>query len=230
MKSGASPIFVQEPSRGEEMRSIVVLLTALVLASATQAQDKRVSPQDSRILLLAPYLEDLTPRYEYFGWNARGSVEGAYGGVARSNAPAARAQVYLEQTAPLTYWRSGSTIDPACIGKFFPFFKDKNVQMTSPAPSPGPFVRVARFEVDGAKCAAFELRHVTNDTGTPTLEQRQSISGIYCPPANVVLDDALMRRVFEGIFVRRDGRLERALSGVDKPIPPAILRSGQKQG
>jgi hypothetical protein len=40
----------------------------------------------------------------------------------------------------------------------------------------------------------------------------------------------LIQRVFEGIFVRRDGRIERALRGVDKPIPPQLLRGEQKQG
>jgi hypothetical protein len=212
------------------MRWMVVLAVALLSGSLGQAQDKRVSAEDSRILLRAPYLEDVAPRYEHFGWNARATVETAYAGVARSNAPAARAQVYLEQTAPLTYWRNGSTIDVEWIRRLFPFFKDKNVQVTTPAPSPGPYVRVMRFEVDGAKCAAFELRHVTNDTGTPTTEQRQSISGLYCPPSNVALDDALMQRMFEGIFVRRDGRVERALGGVDKPIPPELLRGTRKQG
>jgi len=212
------------------MRSAVVFIVALLTAFPVQAQEKRVSPQESRVLLLAPYLEDITPIYQHFGWNAQASVETAYAGAARANAAPGRAQVYWNQTAPLTYWRTGSALDQAWIRAFFPYFKDKTVQVTAPAPSPGPFIRVARFEVDGAGCAAFELRHVTNDTGTPTVEQRQSLSGIYCPPANVALDDALIRRVLEGIFVRRDNRVERALSGVDKPIPPDILRAGQKQG
>jgi len=212
------------------MRPLVVLIAVLLCLSAAHAQEKRVSVQESRILLLAPYLEDVAPTYQHFGWNARASVETAYAGVARQNVPASRAQVYLLQTAPLTYWRSGSALDEAWVRATFSYFKDKAVQVMAPAPSPGPFLRVARFEVDGAKCAAFELRHVTNDTGTPTVEQRQSVSGIYCPPTGVALDDALIRRVLEGIFVRRDGRVERALSGVDKPIPPDILRAAQRQG
>jgi hypothetical protein len=212
------------------MRSAVVVMLALLTAFAAQAQEKRVSPQESRVLLLAPFLEDITPVYQHFGWNAQASVETAYAGAARANSVPSRAQVYWHQTAPLTYWRTGSALDQAWIRASFPFFKDKAVQVTAPAPSPGPFARVARFEVDGAKCAAFELRHVTNDTGTPTAEQRQSVSGIYCPPANVALDDALVRRVLEGIFVRRDNRVQRALSGVDKPIPPDILRGAQRQG
>jgi hypothetical protein len=212
------------------MRLMVVVWLVLLSATAAQAQEKRVSPQESRILLQAPYLEDLAPTYQYFGWNAQASVETAYAGVARDNSPASRAQVFVSQTAPLTYWRSGTVLDDKWIRASFPFFKDRAVQVTSPAPSSGPFLRVARFEVDGAKCAAFEMRHVSNDVGTPSTQQRQSVSGIYCPPANVVLDDALIRRVLEGIYVRRDGRIERALVGVDKPIPPAILRAQQGQG
>jgi hypothetical protein len=212
------------------MRPVVALIVAALFACAVQAQEKRVSPQESRILLLVPYLEDVPPVYQHLGWNAQASVETAYAGLARANTPPSRAQVYLYQTAPLTYWRTGSALDQGWIRALFPFFKDKAVQVTSPAPPPGPFMRVARFEVDGAKCGAFELRHVTNDTGTPTVEQRQSVSGIYCPPANVALDDALIQRVLEGIFVRRDGRVERALGGVDKPVPAAILRSTQRQG
>jgi len=212
------------------MRPVVALIVAVLFAFAVQAQEKRVSPQESRILLFVPYLEDVSPLYQHLGWNTRASVETAYAGMARSDTAPSRAQVYLHQTAPLTYWRTGSPLDQGWIRTSFPFFKDKPVQVTSPAPPPGSFMRVARFEVDGAKCAAFELRHVTNDNGTPTVEQRQSVSGIYCPPANAALDDALIQRVLEGIFVRREGRVERALTGVDKPIPAAILRSTQRQG
>jgi hypothetical protein len=213
------------------MRLLVVALTAMLLiGSAVPAQEKRVSPQESRILLLAPYLEDLTPTYQHFGWNAQANVETAYAGVARSNNPPSRAQVYLNQTAPNIYWRAGNSLDETWIRNAVPYLKNKTVRVTSPAPMAGPFVRVARFEVEGAQCMAFELRHVTNDTGAPGIADRQSVSGIYCPPSNVALDDALIQRVFEGIFVRRDGRIERALRGVDKPIPPQLLRGEQKQG
>jgi hypothetical protein len=213
------------------VRLVVVAFGAVLLVgSGAQAQEKRVSPQESRILLLAPYLEDLTPVYQHFGWNSQANVETAYAGVARSNKPASRAQVYLHQTAPNIYWRAGNSLDETWIRNSFPYLKDKAVRVTSAAPMAGPFARVGRFEVEGAQCMAFELRHVTNDTGAPGIADRQSVSGIYCPPNNVVFDDALIQRVFEGIFVRRDGRIERALRGVDKPIPPQLLRGEQKQG
>jgi len=202
----------------------------LLSGMAAHSQGKRVSAQDSQLLLLAPYLEDVTPNYQYFGWNVQGSVETAYVGVARANKTAGRAQVYLNVTAPLYYWRIGTSLDEAWVRKSFAFFKDKTVQITTAAAVPGPFVRTMRFEVEGGKCFAFELRYVTNDVGAQTITDRQSITGIYCPPSEVVLDDALIQRVFEGIFVRRDGRIERALRGVDKPIPPQLLRGGQKQG
>ena len=213
------------------MRALVAFSIAILVSSmAAEAQEKRVAAKDSRIVLLAPYLEGLPPTYQNFGWDARASVETAYAGVARDNSIPSRAQIYLRQTAPLVYWRLGTTLDAAWVSSSFPFFKSRTVVVTNPAPPQGPFVRIARFEVENAKCMAFELRHVTNDTGAPTLEERQSVTGIYCPPANVVLDDALIQRVFEGIFVRRDGRIERALRGVDKPIPPQILRGEQQQG
>lgn len=214
------------------MRTLVAFVVAILMSgTAAEAQEKLVAPRDSRILLLAPHLENLTPTYQYFGWNAPASVETAYAGVARDNATPSRAQVYLWLTAPMTYWQRGEALDAAWIRSSFPFFKDRDVRVTSPAPASGPFVCVARFEVDGAKCMAFELRHVVNNPGgVSSLEERQSISGIYCPPAGVVLDDALIQRVFEGIFVRRDGRIERVLRGVDKPIPPQLLRGEQQQG
>ena len=212
------------------MHAAVALIAVLTFAAiAAQAQEKRVSAQDSQILLRAPYLENIVPIYQRFGWNAQASVETAYAAVARDNAIPSRAQIYLNQTAPLNYWRLGSALDEKWIRDSFPVFKNRTVQLTVPAPATGPFVRVANFEVETAKCIAFELRHVSNDVGTPTLEQRQSVSGIYCPPAGVVRDDALIRRVFEGIFVRRDGRIGRALRGVDKPIPPELLRGEQRQ-
>jgi hypothetical protein len=213
------------------MRAMVAIFAALALpAATTQAQEKRVSAQESRILLLLPHLENIAPVYQYFGWNARASVETAYGGIAANTSPLSRGQVYLHQTAPLTYWRTGSALDAAWVRSSFPFFKNLAVNVTTAAPPPGPFARTATFEVDTARCMAFELRHVSNDVGTPTLEQRQSVSGIYCPPAGTALDGELIQHVYEGVFVRRDGRIERVLRGMNKPIPPQLLRSERQQG
>ena len=213
------------------MRAMVAIFAALALpAAATQAQEKRVSAQESKILLLLPLLENMAPVYQYFGWNARASVETAYGGVATDASPPARGQVYLHQTAPLSYWRTGGALDAAWVRSFFSFFRNLTVNVTAPASSPGPFARTATFEVDAARCMAFELRHVSNDVGTPTLDQRQSVSGIYCPPAGTALDGALIQRLYEGIFARRDGRIERVLRGVNKPIPPELLRGERQQG
>ncbi|MSP74568.1 MAG: hypothetical protein EXR12_00385 [Rhodospirillaceae bacterium] len=214
------------------MRVLAAFIVAiLIFGMAAEAQEKRVAPKDSRILLLAPHLENIQPTYQYFGWNAQASVETAYAGVARDNSTPARAQVYLNLTAPMTYWQRGNALDAAWIRGLVPFFKDRDVQVTAPAPAPGPFVRVARFEVDAAKCMTFELRHIVNNPGgVSSLEERQSVAGIYCPPSGVALDDALIQHVFEGIFVRRDGLIERALRGVDKPIPPQLLRGERQQG
>ena len=213
------------------MRALVALSIALSLSvDAAWAQEKRVSAQESRLLLLAPYLEDLKPNYQHFGWNAQASSETSYAGVARNNDTPSRAQVYLYQTAPRYYWKNGTTLDEAWIRSAFPFFNSRPVKITQPAPSPGRYARTAMFEVEGARCVAFELRYVSNDVGSPTFEERQSATGIYCPPGGTVLDDALIQRVFEGIFLRRDGRIERLLQGVNKPIPPELLRGEQRQG
>ena len=213
------------------MRAMVAIFAALALpAATTQAQEKRVSAQESKILLLLPHLENTTPVYQYFGWNAQATIETSYGGLALNASPPSRGQVYLHQTAPLTYWRTGNPLDAAWVRSSFPFFKNLAVNVTAPAPLPGSFARTATFEVDAARCMAFELRHVSNDVGTPTLDQRQSVSGIYCPPAGTALDGVLVQRVYEGIFARRDGRIERVLRGVNKPIPPELLRSERQQG
>jgi hypothetical protein len=211
---------------------MVVLVAALVMPLvAALAQEKKVPVEESKILLLLPHLEDLVPVYQYFGWNAQASMETAYGGLARDVSTPSRGQVYLHQLAPITYWRSGTDLDATWIRDSFPFFKDKTVRITAAAPKPGPLARVARFEADGAACTAFELRAIINNpAGASSLEERQSVSGIYCPPANVALDDALIQRVFEGIFVRRDGRIERALRGVDKPLPQKLVRGEQQKG
>jgi hypothetical protein len=82
------------------MRAMVAIFAALALpAATTQAQEKRVSAQESKILLLLPHLENIAPVYQYFGWNARASVETAYGGIAANTSPPSRGQVYLHQTS-----------------------------------------------------------------------------------------------------------------------------------
>lgn len=213
------------------MRAGVALLVALLLPMATaQAQEMKVAAHESKILVRLPHLEGLMPTYQYFGWSAQGSVDTAYAGVAREASPTSRGQVYLHETSPLTYWRTGSALDAAWVKALFPFFKNRDITVVVPAQPSGPFARSAVFEDSGVRCLAFELRHVSNDVGSPTAEQRQSVSGIYCPPAGVMLDAALIQQVYEGNYVRRDGRIERALRGVSKPIPQEVLRTGQQQG
>src|SRR5438128_1783860 len=107
------------------MRAMVAIFAALALqAATTQAQEKRVSAQESKILLLLPHLESTTPVYQYFGWNAQATIETSYGGLALNASPPSRGQVYLHQTAPLTYWRTGNALDAAWVRSFFPFFKN----------------------------------------------------------------------------------------------------------
>jgi hypothetical protein len=203
---------------------IATVAVALLIGASVQAEERQVPARESRLLLSVPYLEDVAPVYWNFGWNASSSVETSFAGVAQSDALAPRAEVYFEQSAPYTYWSTGSSLDQAWIRDTFPDFKDQAVRVTTPAPAVGAFMRAARFDAGGARCMAFELRHAAHDTGPTNDDQRQSVSGVYCPPAGVALDDALIQRVFEGIFVRRDGRIERVLRGVNKPIPPQLGR------
>jgi hypothetical protein len=210
------------------MRAMVAVILTLLLPALLlpvvggHAESRKVTAQESKILLRVPYLEDVTPNYQYYGWNDKASTETSYAGLARSNKPAGRAQVYLYQASPTSHWTRGAVLDEKWIKTMIPFLKDKAIQITTPAQSSGPYVRVARFVVEDAKCMAFDLRHVAGVMDWEGEEARQAISGIYCPPAGIDLDDALIQRVFEGIFVRRDGRIERVLAGVNKPIPPEL--------
>jgi len=209
---------------------LVALAMAASLVGSAYAQDKRVSPQQSKLLLLAPHLEDLQPVYQNFGWTANALTEVSYGGVARANATPGRLQAFFHQLAPITYWSRATDLDGTWVRQSLSWFKDREVRVVAPAPAPGPYQRVGRFETDGASCAIFELRHLTNDVGSTNDVERQSVTGIFCPPTGVVLDDALIQRVLEGIFVRRDGRIERVLKGVDKPIPERIRAADRLQG
>lgn len=84
----------------------------------------------------------------------------------------------------MTYWQRGAALDATWIRDLVPFFKDRDVRVTTPAPASGPFARVARFDVDAAKCVAFELRHVVNNPGgVSSLEERQPVPGNYSLPA-----------------------------------------------
>ena len=206
------------------MRFISLLLSAIVFSSSAHAEWKKVSRVESQVLLVMPYLESGREVFEDAGWSSNMRVRSAYAAVISTNGPYPRAQVVLEQAAQLVYWKFGSDLDADWIKKLFPFFKDKDVRITSAAPQSDAFLRLSRFSVGATDCVAFEMRQASNPSGHATNpDARASISGVYCPPAGVSPTDELIQQVTEGIFLRRDGQIERARSGVNKPLPPKLM-------
>jgi hypothetical protein len=213
------------------MRFIAFVVAALALASPAHAEWKKVAKADSRILLVTPFAEATREVFEVGDWSSNSRTVSSYAAVVPAKGPYPRVQVYLEQTAPLVYWRSGSALDGAWIKSRFPFFKDKEVQITAPAPNSDAFLRRSHFTVGIAQCVAFEMRHITNDPGSAaTPEARDSVSGFFCPSPGTPVSEDLLRKVTEGIFIRRDGRVERVLQGVNAPIPPQVSQTTSKSG
>lgn len=88
-----------------------------------------------------------------------------------------------------------------------------------------------QFTVGTARCVAFEMRHITNDTGSAAAAgARDSVSGFYCPSPGTAPSEDLLQKVTEGVFVRRDGQIERVLRGVNAPIPPQVTQTTSKSG
>ncbi len=207
------------------MRLILPLLIVLLSASAANAEWKKVARNDSRLLLSMPAFEGGREVFEDSGWNDKQSVTTAYAALVPTAGTYPRMQVYWHQAAPLTYWKLGSTLDAAWIKGRVPFFKEKDVQVTEAAGSASPYLRQTRFSVGEARCVAFEMRVTGNPVGSVIPEERESVSGIYCPPIGTPLTDALVAQATEGIYVLRDGKIERALRGIETPIPAHIQRA-----
>lgn len=213
------------------MRFVSFVVAALALASPAHAEWKKVAKADSRILLATPFAEATREVFEAGDWSSTTRTVSAYAAAVPVNGLYPRVQVYLEQTAPLVYWKFGSSLDAAWLKKRFPFFKDKDVVITSPAPNSDAFLRTSQFIVGTARCVAFEMRHITNDTGgAAAAGARDSVSGFYCPTPGTALTEDLLQKVTEGIFVRRDGKVERLLPGVSAPIPPQLTQGTAKSG
>ncbi len=209
------------------MRFIVLTLAAFLITGPAHAEWKKVAKSDSKLLLVTPFPETTREVFEDSGWSASAKTSTAYAAAVPSSGSYPRVQVYLHQLAPLTYWRRGSVMDAAWIKQSFPFTKDKDVVVTRQAPPSDAFLRVTYFTIAAAACVAFEMREITNDPGGATaLGASDSVSGMYCPPPGTPPTETLTRRVTEGIFIRRDGQIERALRGVDAPLPAQLSRTG----
>jgi|GEM_PF-6443030 len=213
------------------MRFISFVVAALALASPAHAEWKKVTKADSRILLATPFAEASREVFEAGDWNSTARTVSSYAAAVPAKGLYPRVQVYLEQTAPLVYWKFGSALDTAWLKSRFPFLKDKDVQITSPAPNSDAFLRTSQFAVGAARCVAFEMRHITNNTsGAAAAGARDSVSGFYCPSPGTAPSEDLLQKVTEGIFVRRDGQIERVLRGVNAPIPPQVTRTTGRSG
>jgi hypothetical protein len=204
------------------MRFIAFILVILC-AGAAHAEWKKVAKTESNLLLVLPFLESGREIFQDGGWNAQASTRTAYAAVVPVSGAFPRAQVYSTEIAPLYNWRMGIVLDAAWIKDKFPFFKDKDVQITIPAPSTDAYVRRVQFTVGAATCVGFDLRQAGVTAAFNSTESLQSVSGIYCPPAGTALTDELFQRVVEGIFVRRNGKVERAVTGTNKPLPAELM-------
>ena len=205
------------------MQRLILALVLSALPWAANAEWKKVTRQESKLLLDAPMLEKGQEVYEYGGWSAQGQFESSYAAIVPASGVYPRMQVYLARLASLTYWRSGNDLDEKWLRYAFGFLKDRSIEITTAAPRPGPYLRVVRFLVDRTTCAAFEMRRL-EDTGSVMSESdRNSISALYCAPAGMVLDDDLVHQAAEGVYVRTGASVERVLKGVSRPVPAKLM-------
>ena len=204
------------------MRFIAFMLVVLCTGAA-HAEWKKIAKAESNLLLVLPFLESGRQSFQDAGWNAQATAKTAYAAVVSPSGAYPRAQVYSTEIAPMSYWRSGFVLDAVWIKDKFPFFKDKDVQITIPAPSTDAYVRRVQFTAGAATCVGFDLRQAGIPAAFNSTESLHSVSGIYCPPAGTALTDELFQRVVEGIFVRRNGKVERAVPGTNKPLPAELM-------
>lgn len=205
------------------MRRLIVALALIGLPVVAHAEFKKVTRQESKVLLAAPLLASGREIYQYGGWSASGGSESSYAAIVPASGLYPRMQVYVETLASLHHWKYGNALDEKWLRTAFPFLKDKPIQITAPAPQPGPHLRVVRFTVGGANCAAFEMRTIDRMGAISSNEDRNSTSGF------------LLRAVGKGVDRRpgeagdrrrlraRDSGVERAMKDVAKPIPASLL-------
>ncbi len=67
------------------------------------------------------------------------------------------------------------------------------------------------------------MRVVDAVGGVNSDEARNSISGFYCAPIGMTLTDDLVRQATEGVYVRGDNGVQRAVKGVSRPVPANLL-------
>ena len=204
------------------MRRLVLVLALVGLPVVAHAEWKKVTRQESKLLLVAPLLENGREIYQYGGWDASGGYESSFAAILSAKGAYPQMQVYLHRMAALHQWGSGSALDEKWLKRSFSFLKDKTIHITAAAPQPGRYLRVVRLAVDQSDCAGFEMRQLDINNSIKSDSERNSVSGLYCAPAGVPLTDDLVRQATEGIYVRGDNGVERLLQGVARPVPATL--------
>jgi hypothetical protein len=204
------------------MRRLILALVLGTLPWAAHAEWKKVTRQESKLLLDAPLLENGREVYQYGGWDASGGYEASFAAILAAKGAYPQMQVYLHRLASLHQWGSGSDLDEKWLKKFFSFLKDKTIRITAAAPQPGRYLRVVRLSVDQSDCVAFEMRQLDINNSIKSDHDRNSIAGLYCAPAGVPLTDDLVRQATEGVYVRGDNGVERVLKGA-RPVPARLM-------
>ena len=205
------------------MWRLIVALALIGLPVVAHAEFKKVTRQESKLLLAPPLLENGREIYQYGGWNASGGYESSFAAVLPAKGGAyPQMQVYFQRLAQLHQWSRGADLDEKWLRQYFSFLKDKTIRITVPPPRAAHYVRVIRFAVDQSECAGFDIRQLNDANSIKSDTDRNSVYGLYCAPAGVPLTDDLVRQATEGIYVRGDNGVERMLQGVARPVPATL--------
>jgi hypothetical protein len=201
------------------------IIISLILPLTSHAQDggnwKRVTKAQSQLMLHLPYLEAATMEYQFLDWNARASSKASYVTALTPSAVYPRAQVYLREYGPQSGPPENIRVTDRWLRDTFPFFKNRDIKITARPVNSSKYIRYARFTSERAGCVMFDMRNLRSSAG----ETNEGVQGVYCAPHNVELTETLIQQVTEGVYVRRGGRIERAVHGTGKPIPPQLSLS-----
>jgi hypothetical protein len=205
------------------MRRLIIALVLIGLPFVAHAEFKKVTRQDSKVLIDAPLLENGREIYQYAGWDASGGYESSFAAILSANGPYPLMQVYLQRLAQLHQWARGADLDEKWLKQYFSFLRDKTIRITVPAPRVTHYVRVVRFAVDQSECAGFDIRQLNDANSIKSDTDRNSVYGLYCAPAGVPLTDDLVKQATEGIYWRSGSGVERVLQGVARSVPAHLM-------
>ena len=206
------------------MRRLIIALALIGLPFVAHAEFKKVTRQESKLLLVPPLIENGREVYQYGGWNASGGYESSFAAILPAKGGSyPQMQVYFQRLAALHEWSRAVDLDEKWLKQYFSFLKDKTIRITVPAPSMNRYLRVVRFAVEQSECAAFDMRQLDDHNNYKSDTDRNAISALYCAPAGVPLTDDLVRQATEGIYLRGGNGVERMLKGVARPVPANLM-------